>query len=192
MKVGHARYAILAWAVFLLVLGQAAAKDPAQVQIELFSGRSTDLVAVRDEPDLAPVLHRCLFENGETRKAKLSPRTFALECVVPYIHGLWLDPTVLYRSNSNIIEQATDKLVEHPSGEPFPVFYPPRLQGLVTGELNGTLKGKSGVVLKPLPDPLPEPCLDPSNLYNNVGFLYLPNPYVVPGDSFNEMYGWDS
>ncbi|HXG94819.1 MAG TPA: trehalase family glycosidase [Blastocatellia bacterium] len=24
------------------------------------------------------------------------------------------------------------------------------------------------------------------------GLLYLPNPYVVPGGSFNEMYGWDS
>jgi alpha,alpha-trehalase len=24
------------------------------------------------------------------------------------------------------------------------------------------------------------------------GLLYLPNPYVVPGDRFNEMYGWES
>ena len=24
------------------------------------------------------------------------------------------------------------------------------------------------------------------------GLLYLPNPYVVPGGQFNEMYGWDS
>jgi alpha,alpha-trehalase len=24
------------------------------------------------------------------------------------------------------------------------------------------------------------------------GLLYLPKPYVVPGDRFNEMYGWDS
>lgn len=24
------------------------------------------------------------------------------------------------------------------------------------------------------------------------GLLYLPNPYVVPGGCFNEMYGWDS
>jgi alpha,alpha-trehalase len=26
----------------------------------------------------------------------------------------------------------------------------------------------------------------------NPGLLYLPNPYVVPGGRFNEMYGWDS
>jgi len=32
-----------------------------------------------------------------------------------------------------------------------------------------------------LPQSLPEP-----------GLLYLPNPYVVPGGRFNEMYGWDS
>jgi alpha,alpha-trehalase len=31
------------------------------------------------------------------------------------------------------------------------------------------------------PEELPEP-----------GLLYLPNPYVVPGGRFNEMYGWDS
>ena len=26
----------------------------------------------------------------------------------------------------------------------------------------------------------------------DAGLLYLPNPYVVPGGRFNEMYGWDS
>jgi alpha,alpha-trehalase len=31
------------------------------------------------------------------------------------------------------------------------------------------------------PDAIPRP-----------GLLYLPNPYVVPGGRFNEMYGWDS
>lgn len=31
------------------------------------------------------------------------------------------------------------------------------------------------------PEQLPQP-----------GLLYLPNPYVVPGGRFNEMYGWDS
>lgn len=32
--------------------------------------------------------------------------------------------------------------------------------------------------------------LDTSKL--RPGLLYLPNPYVVPGGMFNEMYGWDS
>jgi alpha,alpha-trehalase len=33
--------------------------------------------------------------------------------------------------------------------------------------------------------------VDPSQL-TTPGLLYLPNPYVVPGGRFNEMYGWDS
>jgi alpha,alpha-trehalase len=33
--------------------------------------------------------------------------------------------------------------------------------------------------------------IDPSDLKPQ-GLLYLPNPYVVPGGMFNEMYGWDS
>ena len=33
--------------------------------------------------------------------------------------------------------------------------------------------------------------LDPRSLPAQ-GLLYLPNPYVVPGGFFNEMYGWDS
>lgn len=33
--------------------------------------------------------------------------------------------------------------------------------------------------------------IDPEKLPRQ-GVLYLPNPYVVPGGFFNEMYGWDS
>ena len=33
--------------------------------------------------------------------------------------------------------------------------------------------------------------IDPSAIQSQ-GLLYLPNPYVVPGGMFNEMYGWDS
>jgi alpha,alpha-trehalase len=33
--------------------------------------------------------------------------------------------------------------------------------------------------------------IDPTQL-TTPGLLYLPNPYVVPGGRFNEMYGWDS
>ena len=65
MKASAARCAILAWMVLLLATGQSAAKAPAEVQIELFSGRPQEVVTVRDEADLAPVLDRCLFENGE-------------------------------------------------------------------------------------------------------------------------------
>lgn len=33
--------------------------------------------------------------------------------------------------------------------------------------------------------------IDPRSI-RTPGLLYLPNPYVVPGGRFNEMYGWDS
>jgi alpha,alpha-trehalase len=33
--------------------------------------------------------------------------------------------------------------------------------------------------------------LNPADLPQQ-GLLYLPNPYIVPGGQFNEMYGWDS
>ena len=192
MKAGPARCTVFAWAVLLLTTGQSAAKPTASVQIELFSGQLRETVTVRDEADLAPILHRCLFDNGGPKNARISPRSFALQCVVPYIHGLWLDPKLLYRSKADIVAQATDRLIEHPASEPFPIFYPPRLADRITEELRSSLRGHSGVVLKPLPDPMPEPSLDPASLYNNVGLLYLPNPYIVPGDTFNEMYGWDS
>ena len=32
----------------------------------------------------------------------------------------------------------------------------------------------------------------PSGRAPTAGLLYLPQPYVVPGGRFNEMYGWDS
>jgi alpha,alpha-trehalase len=80
----------------------------------------------------------------------------------------------------------------HPAGEPFPIFYPSILADQVETDLRDDLHPGEDVVLKPLPEPLPEPSLDPQSLYNNVGLLFLPNPYVVPGETFNEMYGWDS
>jgi alpha,alpha-trehalase len=40
------------------------------------------------------------------------------------------------------------------------------------------------IVLRPLPDDTRE--------ISEPGLVYLPNPYVVPGGRFNEMYGWDS
>ncbi len=43
---------------------------------------------------------------------------------------------------------------------------------------------------------LPEIITSPDDVHLHkipaAGLLYLPNPYVVPGGQFNEMYGWDS
>jgi alpha,alpha-trehalase len=173
----------------LLVVPSASAAD--RVVIDRFSDPELGADVVQDGPDLAPVLKACLF-GTDPAPERISPGSFALRCVVPYVHGLWLDPKVLYRSKADIAAQAEDRLILHPAGTPFPIFYPPRLADLVESDLRSHLGPGGKVVLKPLPEPLPKPSLDPASLYNNIGLLYLPNPYVVPGETFNEMYGWDS
>jgi alpha,alpha-trehalase len=46
--------------------------------------------------------------------------------------------------------------------------------------------------VEPLPQRITGPgTFDPKTVKRG-GVLYLPNPYVVPGGFFNEMYGWDS
>lgn len=48
------------------------------------------------------------------------------------------------------------------------------------------------VRVKHLPVKITKPGELDSKTIGPEGLLYLPNPYVVPGGQFNEMYGWDS
>ncbi|MHB8527652.1 MAG: trehalase family glycosidase [Candidatus Acidiferrales bacterium] len=48
------------------------------------------------------------------------------------------------------------------------------------------------VRVKHLPVKITRPGQLDSRQIGTEGLLYLPNPYVVPGGQFNEMYGWDS
>ncbi|HEV2615860.1 MAG TPA: trehalase family glycosidase [Candidatus Acidoferrales bacterium] len=48
------------------------------------------------------------------------------------------------------------------------------------------------VRVRHLPAKITEPGQLDSEKIGPEGLLYLPNPYVVPGGQFNEMYGWDS
>jgi alpha,alpha-trehalase len=184
------RLALLAAIALQLLVLPSAADDA--VQIEHLKGHPYGSDIVELQADQAPELQKCLFAEADAGSHQFSARDFALRCVVSYIHGLWLDPSVLYRSKSNIIAQARDNLILHPKGKPFPIFYPPPLAERVSRELQAALGHTGDVVVEPLPSPLPKPSLDPASLYNNIGLLYLPNPYVVPGEKFNEMYGWDS
>ena len=55
---------------------------------------------------------------------------------MPYINGLWLDPKVLYRSKADLIEQATDQLIEKQWDSPFawaPIQYF-AVGGLIKGD----------------------------------------------------------
>jgi len=53
------------------------------------------------------------------------------------------------------------------------------------------LQSQCRVEVKYLP-PIHQPGQANVRNINPSGLLYLPNPYVVPGGRFNEMYGWDS
>ena len=100
-----------------------------------------------------------------------------------YIQDAW---TTLRRS---MLDCAT---LRDPKVKTEPVLYLP--QDFAEPAEVAALGKKCGVRVERLPVkierlgqavPLAEPGL-------GQGLLYLPNPYVVPGGRFNEMYGWDS
>ena len=108
-----------------------------------------------------------------------APRTGILD----YIHQAW---GTLQRSMSECSSLADPKL--GPGVQPV-LYFPkdaaisPELQRLQT-ECQVRLERLPGRIThlgEVQPDRLPVP-----------GLLFLPNPYVVPGGRFNEMYGWDS
>lgn len=54
------------------------------------------------------------------------------------------------------------------------------------------LEKRCGVEARQLPKVITGPGQFDPDHFSPHGVLYLPNPYVVPGGMFNEMYGWDS
>ncbi|WP_347261879.1 trehalase family glycosidase [Rudaea sp.] len=98
-----------------------------------------------------------------------------------YIHKAW--PT-LTRSLADCSALADSKVATHPL-----LYLPadfPAPDGLAA------IAKKCGVEVRALPRKVARiGDIQPSELPRQ-GVLYLPNPYVVPGGFFNEMYGWDS
>jgi alpha,alpha-trehalase len=104
--------------------------------------------------------------------------------ITGYIMQTW---TTLTRSNKNLATAAVDpKFPVGPSGR-WPV-YVARTENAENVERDVraqmTAQDFSKIEIRSLPE-------DFSQLREQ-GLLYLPNPYVVPGGRFNEMYGWDS
>ena len=106
------------------------------------------------------------------------------EPILDYIKRTW---TVLTRSNRMLAKAAVDpKFHPLPDGR-WPVYVP---HAANLGEIQAQLRQEmpaadlSAIELRALPQ-------DPAQIRDQ-GLLYLPNPYVVPGGRFNEMYGWDS
>jgi alpha,alpha-trehalase len=103
-----------------------------------------------------------------------------------YIHGSW---ETLTRSMTSC-ESLVDVKVRDNSTKVQPILYmpadvpaPPKVQAMQQS-CNVRIIALPRRIEK-LGDVRPEEVRTP-------GLLYLPNPYVVPGGRFNEMYGWDS
>jgi len=98
-----------------------------------------------------------------------------------YIHKAW--PT-LTRSLADCSALADSKVATHP------LLYLPA--GFPAPAELATTSKKCGVEVRTLPRRIAQiGDVQPAELPRQ-GVLYLPNPYVVPGGFFNEMYGWDS
>jgi alpha,alpha-trehalase len=104
--------------------------------------------------------------------------------ILQYIQTTW---DVLTRSHRTLPSAAVDpKFSPAPDGRW--IVYVPRSENL--SALEAALRrevpeaGFRTLSILPLPQ-------DTSHLQEQ-GLLYLPQPYVVPGGRFNEMYGWDS
>ncbi len=104
-----------------------------------------------------------------------------LSAIQTYIDRTWI---VLLRSNATLLKSAVDSKVGQ-SGRV--VLYVPRSEDpdKIAARLRSELTPSEypEVSVRPLPE-RGEPA--------EPGLLYLPNPYIVPGGRFNEMYGWDS
>lgn len=99
-----------------------------------------------------------------------------------YIKQSW---TTLQRSNLTLLQSATDTKVGQAGDLTLYVAQTEDLAA-ITRQLQEQLTPAQWKRVKVCP--LPE---DPETM-TDAGLLYLPQPYVVPGGRFNEMYGWDS
>jgi alpha,alpha-trehalase len=101
--------------------------------------------------------------------------------ILHYIQATW---TTLTRSMTDCGSLADVKVVSQP------VLYLPA--EMPTPADVASLEQKCSVRVLQLPRRIEKiGDLRPGDLPEQ-GLLYLPNPYVVPGGQFNEMYGWDS
>jgi alpha,alpha-trehalase len=107
-----------------------------------------------------------------------------LQSVRAYIKQGW---STLSRSNAQIAEASVDPKFRPAKDARWPVYVSRKEdlrqieQKLRAGAPESSL---AKIELRALP-------ASDSEIRQH-GLLYLPNPYVVPGGRFNEMYGWDS
>jgi alpha,alpha-trehalase len=103
--------------------------------------------------------------------------------IFEYIKNTW---SVLTRSHKDLATAAIDPKFHSLSNGRWPVWVGPHEDiARVERELRDAMKTDFAKIdLRKLPSNTTQ--------VPDHGLLYLPNPYVVPGGRFNEMYGWDS
>jgi alpha,alpha-trehalase len=110
------------------------------------------------------------------------------EPILDYIKRTW---AVLTRSNRTLATSAIDPKFHPEPGGRWPVYISAaedrvRIEAQLRAEISpGDLRL---IDLRTLPELTPQT----EEHLPVPGLLYLPQPYVVPGGRFNEMYGWDS
>ena len=113
-----------------------------------------------------------------------SPSRLSYPPILEYIRQTW---KTLTRSNRGLAEAAVDPKFHPLADGRWPVYIAER-EGLdrVSDQLRNAMGAPefAKIEVRVLPR-------DSAHL-STPGLLYLPDPYVVPGGRFNEMYGWDS
>jgi len=128
---------------------------------------------------LALILFTALCTFGQVPAPAQSTR--GIDDVLSYISNAW---STLARSN-----QDCKTFVDQRKDQAKAVIYFPADQSLPP--VASDLEKRCNVDVEQLPKVITAPGqFDPSSV--KPGVLFLPNPYVVPGGFFNEMYGWDS
>jgi len=103
------------------------------------------------------------------------------DATLAYIHGTW---DTLTRSLTDCHSLVDTKVTVSPV-----VYMPADVP--VPAEVSA-LEQKCNVQVLKLPRRIEKMADVRAEELHAQGLLYLPDPYVVPGGRFNEMYGWDS
>jgi alpha,alpha-trehalase len=118
-------------------------------------------------------------DGGRSRGS--SPQQAMTSNILQYISSAWQTLTRSITDCDSLTDQRTREK---------PVLYLPA--GVSKPVALEELEKTCSIQVEHLPRVIRHPGeLNPNDI-DPPGLLYLPNPYVVPGGMFNEMYGWDS
>ena len=121
---------------------------------------------------------------GATEPASDTATNEQIQSIQNYIKRSW---HTLARSNARLAAAAVDPKFQPAASGRWLVYVPGNEDtDRIATALNTQMSTSdfSKIELRRLPDSQRD--------IQGHGLLYLPNPYVVPGGRFNEMYGWDS